>query len=151
MGNGSTVRDGGRSDPPSEGVGSGTKTADDGGASARNDGGGFLVRCRVAGRRYSIAFFDELGHIWFKHLWISLLLFVGVYTPIAWGLWWLHSDHVWLAATAGAVVFWVTTKVTIAFGVAQTVMYYQDQQRAFHEHMQAQTFAQMKVDGDKPN
>lgn len=151
MGDGSTVRDGGRSDPPSKGIGSGTETANDGGASARNDGGGFLGRCRMAGRRYAVVFFDVLGHIWFNHIGLSFLVFVGVYTPIAWGLWRLHNDHVWLAAIAGAVVFWATTKVTVAFAVAQTVQYYQDQQRAFHAHMQAQALAQMQVDGDKPN
>lgn len=151
MGNGSTVRDSGRSDPQGAGVGNGTETADDGGASARNDGGGLLGWCRVAGRRVAIDAGEVFSHLWFGHKLLSLLYFVIMYTPVGMSLWWLHNDHVWLAAVCGAVVFWFTIRIAIALAVVQTITYYNNQQAAFHDQMQAHALAQMEVDGSKKN
>jgi len=148
MGNGSTVRDGGSGDPQGAGIGIG---ADYGGASPRNDRSGLLERGWLAWRQGAIAAGNAFGDIWFHHQIIGLALFVSVYAPLVWGLWWLHNDHVWLAAVLGAVAFWATLKITIALAVVQTVSYYQNQQQMFFDNMQAQALAQMPVDEGKAN
>jgi uncharacterized membrane protein len=101
----------------------------------------------MAGRRVVVTVGDVFGHIWFEHQKLSLVLFVAVYAPAMWGLWWLHNDHIWLAAMLGAVAFWGTLKVAIALAVVQTINFYQGQQRAAFKLMEDQALAHARVEG----